>query len=324
MLKLGWIGCGQHSKRDLLVEVSNLKSIEKTAICDLNLELVQECSERFGFENYYTDYKAMFEIEGLHAVIIVGPPQLHEEVAFYALQKGLHVFCEKPVTLSTSQLKILSELALENSCVTQVGHFLRYSPAIMELCKNLRNNSIGNPTSFTATYHTFGPWEIRNEWGCQSLIETYMVVQGIHLIDLVEHVLGPIKSIKSSYSISETNRISLSCIVELTSGIIGTLQMSSSAPSWSTTFNILTDKQLDVSTENGTKYIIKKGPDNEIKTTQNIFADFEGGYGSNHPTGYLVQIQSFINAIINEQPTFPNFQQAYRTACWIEQIIQEK
>jgi predicted dehydrogenase len=323
MLKLGWVGCGQHSKRDLLIEVSNLHSSKKSAICDLNLELVQQCAERFGFENYYTDYMAMIEIEGLDAVVIVGPPQLHEEVAFYALQKGLHVFCEKPVTLSKSQLKKLSELAIENKCKTQVGHFLRYSPAILELSKNLRNNSIGNPTSFTGTYHTFGPWEIRNEWGCQSLIETYMFVQGIHLIDLVEHVLGPIKSIKSSNSISETNRISLSCIVELTSGIIGTLQMSSSAPSWSTTFNILTDKQLEVSTANGTKYKIKKGPDNEIKTTQNVIADFEGGYGSNHPTGYLVQIQSFIDGIINEQPTFPDFQQAYKTICWIDQILQE-
>jgi UDP-N-acetylglucosamine 3-dehydrogenase len=323
MLKLGWIGCGQHSKRDLLVEVSNLQSIEKSAICDLNLELVQHCADRFGFVKYYTDYKAMLEIEELQAIVVVGPPQLHEEVAFYALQKGLHVFCEKPVSLSISQLKNLSELAIKNKCKTQVGHFLRYSPAIGELSKNLMNDSIGKPTAFTGTYHTFGPWEIRNEWGCQSLIETYMFVQGIHLIDLVEHVLGPIKKIKTSHSVSQTNRVSISCIVELKSGIIGTIQMSSSAPSWSTTLNILTDKQVEVLTENGTKYNLRKGPHSENKITQNILFDFNGGYGLNQPSGYLVQLQSFINAIITDQATFPDFQQAYKTACWIEQIIQE-
>ncbi len=324
MVRLGWIGCGQHSKRDLLIEVVNLNSVQKKAICDLNKDLVQDCAEQFGFNQFYTDYIEMFENESLDAVIVVGPPQLHERVAFEALKRGVHVFCEKPVSLSSRTIKKLSELAYEKKCKTQVGHFLRYTPAIVELISNLKNQLIGKPTSFTATYHTFGPWELRTEWNSKSLLETYLFVQGIHLIDLVEHVLGPIKSIQSAFSISETNRISVSCLVELKSGINGTLEMSSSAPSWSTTFTILTDKQLEISVENGTKYSIKKKADDPKDPIQFVHQDFGGGYGLNYPNGYLAQLQAFINSINNDENTCPDFQQALITANWIERIHQKR
>lgn len=323
MVRLGWIGCGQHSKRDLLIEVVNLKSIHKIAICDLNNDLVQACAFQFGFNQFYTDYFEMFEKEGLDAVVVVGPPQLHEKVAFEAIKRGVHVFCEKPISLSSSTIKNLSDIASENKCKTQVGHFLRYAPAIVELNSNLKNQLIGNPTSFTGTYHTFGPWELRKEWNSKSLLETYLYVQGIHLIDLVEHLLGPIKSIQSAYSISETKRISVSCLVELKSGINGTLEMSSSAPSWRTTFTLLTDKQLEVSVENGTKYSIKKKADDTKSPLQVVHQDFGGGYGLNYPNGYLAQLQAFIDSIIYDQNSYPDLKQAFITTKWIEQIHQE-
>jgi predicted dehydrogenase len=323
MVRLGWIGCGQHSKRDLLIEVVNLKSVHKTVICDLNNDVVQACAVQFGFNQFYSDYVEMFEKESLDAVVIVGPPQLHENAAEEALKRGIHVFCEKPVSLSSSTIKKLSELAHEKKCKTQVGHFLRYAPAIVELRSNLNNQLLGKPTSFTGTYHTYGPWELRTEWNSTSLLETYLYVQGIHLIDLVEHVLGPIKSIQSAYSISETNRISVSCLVELQSGINGTLELSSSAPSWSTTFTILTDKQLEVSVENGTKYSIKKKADDAKSPLQLVHQDFGGGYGLNYPNGYLAQLQAFIDSIIYDQNSYPDLHQAFSTTKWIEQIRQE-
>lgn len=319
-VRLGWIGCGQHSKRDLLIEVVNLKSLHKTAICDLNKDLVKSCAEQFGFNQFYTDYIEMFENESLDAVVVVGSPELHERVAFEALKRGVHVFCEKPVSLSSRTIKNLSELAHEKKCKTQVGHFLRYAPAIVELHSNLKNQFIGKPTSFTGTYHTFGPWELRTEWNSTSLLETYLYVQGIHLIDLVEHLLGPIKSIQSAFSISETNRISVSCLVELQSGIKGTLELSSSAPSWSTTFNILTDKQLEVSVENGTKYSIKKKADDGKSPIQLVHQDFGGGYGLNYANGYLAQLQAFIDSINNDENACPDFHQANITTSWIERI----
>lgn len=320
MVRLGWIGCGQHSKRDLLIEVVNLQSVHKTAICDLNNDVVQACAVQFGFNQFYSDYVEMFENESLDAVVIVGPPQLHENAAEEALKRGIHVFCEKPVSLSSSTIKKLSELAHEKKCKTQVGHFLRYAPAIVELSSNLKNDAIGKPTSFTGTYHTFGPWELRTEWNSKSLLETYLFVQGIHLIDLVEHILGPIKSIRSAHSISETKRISVSCLVELQSGVNGTLEMSSSAPSWSTNFTILTDKQLEVSVDNGTKYTIKKKADDAKSPLQLVHQDFGGGYGLNYPNGYVAQLQAFIDGIINDKNTCPDFQQAFVTTNWIERI----
>ena len=96
--------------------------------------------------------------------------------------------------------------------------------------------------------------------------------------------------------------------------------MSSSAPSWSTTFTILTDKQLEVSVDNGTKYTIKKKADDAKSPLQLVHQDFGGGYGLNYPNGYVAQLQAFIDGIINDKNTCPDFQQAFVTTNWIERI----
>ena len=52
-------------------------------------------------------------------------------------------------------------LAMVNNCKTQVGHFLRHSPAIKMQRLLLTLKILGNPISFFGSYLTGGPWEIR-------------------------------------------------------------------------------------------------------------------------------------------------------------------
>ena len=97
-------------------ELSKIYSdVKLVAICDVNEEtftnktatnLGEDNSERsFSAYNLYTDIKVMLEKEKLDFIISAVPSYLHEEIAIMAMEKGIHVFSEKPIALSLEQGK---------------------------------------------------------------------------------------------------------------------------------------------------------------------------------------------------------------------------
>ena len=90
------------------------------------------------------NYQDLLEIPGLSAVCIIGPFEMHAEMCLEAFQRGLHVFCEKPVAINLDQLK-----QLKNGYEKQSGlHFaammgLRYEPAFYTAWKLVRTGVVG-------------------------------------------------------------------------------------------------------------------------------------------------------------------------------------
>jgi len=75
------------------------------------------------------------------AVAIATPAQTHFEVAQKALNAGIHVFVEKPITLDSGEAKILVELAKEKNLILMVGHLMLYHAAMTKL-KNLLDDGV--------------------------------------------------------------------------------------------------------------------------------------------------------------------------------------
>jgi len=67
------------------------------------------------------------------AVTIAAPTSAHHELALHALQRGKHVFVEKPITETVAQAGELCSIAAEKNLVLQVGHVERFNPAILAL-----------------------------------------------------------------------------------------------------------------------------------------------------------------------------------------------
>jgi predicted dehydrogenase len=69
-------------------------------------------------------------MERVEAVSIAVPTSAHHAVAKAALQKGVHVLVEKPITVTQPEAIELIELAEQRECILQVGHIERFNPAI--------------------------------------------------------------------------------------------------------------------------------------------------------------------------------------------------
>jgi predicted dehydrogenase len=100
----GVVGCGS------IAEIAHFPSIKKTpgaelvAVCDINPETARQAAEKWGAKAWFTDYREMYvKADGLHAVILATPNNVHRNQAVAAAKAGLHVVVEKPLAVTNKE-----------------------------------------------------------------------------------------------------------------------------------------------------------------------------------------------------------------------------
>ncbi len=107
----------------------------------------------------YKDYNDMLAKEALDALVIATPSRLHAPMVTAALDKGLHVFCEKPFCLDWADSQRLTDLAASKDLVAQVGYHYRYVGAFGEMKRLIKAGAIGRITHVLA--EAYGPVVLR-------------------------------------------------------------------------------------------------------------------------------------------------------------------
>lgn len=95
----------------------------------------------------YEDYREMIEKEDLDFIISVLPTYLHEEVAVYAMEKGLDVFSEKPMALTLEGCKHMLDVAEKLKKNLMIGQCLRFAPAFRKLKEFITTEKFGKAYS---------------------------------------------------------------------------------------------------------------------------------------------------------------------------------
>jgi predicted dehydrogenase len=125
MLKVGVLGAGHLGKIHLrLLQQSD--KYELVGFYDPFQENAKNVAKEFGYNSFET-IEAL--IEAVEVVDIVTPTLSHFDCAQKAIEKGRHIFIEKPITKTVSEAEILKSLAKENNVKGQVGHVERFNPA---------------------------------------------------------------------------------------------------------------------------------------------------------------------------------------------------
>lgn len=111
----------------------------------------------------HRDYDAMLDKERLDAVVIATPSRLHAPMVTAALERGLHVFCEKPFCLDWQDSARLAETAATKGRVAQVGYHYRYVGAFQEMKRIVDSGALGRITHVLA--EAYGPVVLRSKRG---------------------------------------------------------------------------------------------------------------------------------------------------------------
>ena len=148
MIKLGVIGAGRVAQVHI-AQLSGVNSVQVAAVADSSVRASLALSEKTGAQSF-TDFKDLLASGIVDAVDIALPHQLHYEVACAALEKGLHVFLEKPLAGNLADARAIAEVASKSESVFMVSHNLLFHPAVIQAKQLLSRKPIGRLTSCRA------------------------------------------------------------------------------------------------------------------------------------------------------------------------------
>lgn len=117
------IGVGGKGTSDLTGVAKNTAA-RVVFLCDVDDRMAVESKKNFPEAKYYKDYREMFdkEAKGIDAVTISTPDHMHAVQAMAAMNRGKHVYVQKPLTWSIFEARTLAETAKKNKVVTQMGN----------------------------------------------------------------------------------------------------------------------------------------------------------------------------------------------------------
>ncbi len=123
MLKVGLVGVGGISGAHIPAW-DEMENAELIAICDIRTERM----EKYPDKRHYTDFDEMLEKEQFDIIDICLPTYLHADFAVKAMEKGINVICEKPISLKEEDVERVYSTAKKNNVKFMVAQVLRFWP----------------------------------------------------------------------------------------------------------------------------------------------------------------------------------------------------
>ncbi len=200
MLKAAVIGLGDISKIHIPIIQEN-PNVELVAVCDINEEL----SKSVVGVKFYTDYHKMLEEEELDCVHVCLPHYLHLPATKACVEKGIHVFQEKPLTLNTEEGLQLVKLEEENPnvkiCICFQNRYNETFETLQEIVQSGKYGKVigvkGLVTWFRPKdYYDVKPWRGKMKYAGGGVL----INQSIHTLDLMHLLGGEIKELKGTIS----------------------------------------------------------------------------------------------------------------------------
>jgi predicted dehydrogenase len=211
-------------------------------VCGRAAERAEPLARAFGWEEVADDWRQVVAREDVDVVDVVAPTAAHCQIVCAAAEAGKAVVCEKPLAVDGAQARRMRQ-AVERAGVESAAVFnYRYVPAVRLARDLLRSGRLGEVRHFSCRFlqdwlsDPSRPmsWRLRREEGGGVLLDL-----GVHLVDLVRHLIGEIERVAASCRgfVSERQDTTgvaqpvdvedaATALLEMESGAVGTLQVS--------------------------------------------------------------------------------------------------
>jgi predicted dehydrogenase len=211
-INVGLIGAGSIAQAHAIAYVSvrtycgpELPPVHLRCVAEVEEGLAKAAAERLGFEEWTTDWEALIARRDIDLVSIVTPNFLHAPMAIAAASTGKHVFCEKPLAISTKEAEEMHRVAKAAGIVHAVNFNYRKVPAVQFVRRLIASGRLGTIRQFRAAYlQDWGndtrlprSWKFRSSGsGAGALIGV-----GSHAIDLARYLVGELERVVATTEI---------------------------------------------------------------------------------------------------------------------------
>ncbi len=335
MIKIALIGAGKMGLSHLSILGAH-PDVEVVGVADTS-KIVTDVLEKYSPFKTFSDYKKMLDAVTPDAVFVSAPTKYHAAIVEDLLQRGIHVFVEKPFCLNVAQGTKLVKLAKEKGLVNQVGYHNKFIGTFEEVKRIVSGGYIGEINHFLG--EAYGPvvvkkkqgtWRSDPEEGGGCLMD-----YASHVIDLLNYLVAPIRQVHGALLkpiFSDTVEDAVYSLLETENKISGVLSVNWSEETYrkmSTSITIIGSKGKIISDASELKVYFKttecptgytKGWNIKYVTDLTEGVDF---YLRGEE--YSAQVDYFVKAIQGKVPNIKNtFESALLTDNVIEQIKNKK
>ncbi|MBK7973804.1 MAG: Gfo/Idh/MocA family oxidoreductase [Deltaproteobacteria bacterium] len=248
-LRAALVGCGRIAQSHLEA-LAHIPDIKLAAVVDVKSAAAEAVAEqrRCKLLNDYRDPTLLADVD---AVILCTPPVTHYAMAKHFLSNGVHVLCEKPLTIASAESQELVELSERAGLKLMMASKFRYVDDIIKAKAIIEAGILGKLILFENAFCS--KVLMKDRWNSQRAQAGggVLIDNGCHSADIARYLLGPIQSVQAEFGISaqgleveDTARIQF----RTEGGVMGTIDLS-----WS--LNKDSESYISVHGSSGTLHI---------------------------------------------------------------------
>ena len=195
MIRVGFVGVGNISRRHFGALAKLKEEAEVVAVCDVVEERATQAAEPFGARVYLSFFEMMSR-EKIDALYVCLPPDAHVDQELTAIDKGVHLFVEKPLPLDLRKAEHIAARARAAGIVTAVGYQWRHFSHARALKERLASERVGMALGYFLNILPGSPW-----WRIRSRSGGQVVEQSIHIFDTSRYLLGEVERVWADYAL---------------------------------------------------------------------------------------------------------------------------
>ena len=329
------------------------------AIAGRNEAAVKEAAKRYGYANYYTDWRDMLKDDSVQLIDNGGPNDAHAEPSIAAAKAGKHILCEKPLGRTADESKRMRDEVMATGVKNMVAFNYRFVPAIRQIRLLIESGALGKIYHFRAVYlqewimpHYNTPmiWRLQKAQAGSGALGDL----GAHVIDLARYLVGEVGSVSAMTKTFIKERPTgdgksmgtvdvddaFAAVLDFENGALGTVEASRFAAGRKNGQN------LEINGEKGSiRFNLERMNELEVfwvgeqpKETQgfhNVLVSegyhpwWENWWPQGHMIGwehtFVHEITHMLDCIVNDKPVSPigaDFEDGYRTAVICDAILK--
>jgi len=279
---------------------NSIEGMTLSAICEKSLLLAFGIKTIKKDVKVFSDYKKMIDKSSLDAVIITTPTFNHFDAASYAIQNGISVFIEKPVTRTYDEAHRLYDMAKNLDISAYVGFSYRHMPSIKKGKEILDNEELGHIKSVRASIYSSDILAESNGWRFHPQMSGggVLIDFGIHMIDMLYWYFGQIESLhaRKRKIFSRLVEDEVSAEIVFSNGLSCEMETSWSREEYRKPYPLLVIEG-DEATLKVTDHIVEltKNGSTTILTEPDLY---QGSFVDIGGIAYSTQMQDFCNSIL--------------------------
>ncbi|MGB7925277.1 MAG: Gfo/Idh/MocA family oxidoreductase [Pyrinomonadaceae bacterium] len=267
---------------------------ELVAVADVRASASSALAERLGCRSY-DSYEAMADRSQFDAVIVCTPPATHRDICLFFIKRGLHVLCEKPLSIDVESARLMLDAAQRCGTHLTMATKFRYVEDVVRAKSLVASGVVGEVVLFENAFTS--RVNMSSRWNSHPAVSGGGVLMdnGTHSVDLMRYFLGPLAEVQvvegkrsQGLEVEETVHI----FVRSVGGVMGNIDLS-----WS-----ISKEQENYLSIYGSEGTIKVGwkESKYRKSSDQDWVVFGRGYDK--VQAFRSQINNFSRAIRGEEP----------------------